>query len=108
MKQVTTMPNNSNEQQYDVLAVTKVQVFPFKEGPSGFGSLRALAMVVLNDQLVIRELRVMDGENGLFVSYPVDPFFKGDDSRSVCHPITRQLREHIENCVLEKYQATIE
>lgn len=102
------MPNNSNEQQYDVLAVTKVQVFPFKGGPNGFGSVRALAMVVLNDQLVIRGLRVMDGENGLFVSYPVDPFFKGDDYRSVCHPITRQLREHIENCVLEKYQATIE
>ena len=30
----------------------------------------------------------------------------GEDFRSVCCPMTRQLREHIENCVLEKYSAS--
>jgi stage V sporulation protein G len=49
----------------------------------------------------------MDGENGMFVGYPNDPFYKGEDYRSICLPITRQLREHIENCVLEKYQAAV-
>ena len=92
---------------FDCLAVTQVQVFPFKEGPS-LGHFKALAQVVLNDQLVIRGLRVMDGLNGLFVSYPSDPFYKGEDFRSIVNPLTRQLREHIENCVLEKYQATVE
>ncbi len=91
---------------FDCLAVTQVQVFPFKDSVN-LGHLKAMAQIVLNDQLVIRELRVMDGLNGLFVSYPLDPFFKGDEFRSMCNPITRQLREHIENCVLEKYQAAI-
>ena len=50
----------------------------------------------------------MEGENGLFVAYPNDPFYKGEDYRSVCFPITRQLREHIETCVLEKYQASLD
>lgn len=90
---------------FDCLAVTSVQVFPFKDSP--LATMKAMATVVLNDQLVIRGLRVMNGVNGLFVSYPLDPFFKGEDLRSVCNPITRQLREHIENCVLEKYQAAI-
>lgn len=102
------MPTKSNEQMFDVLAVTKVQVFPFRGGPNGFGSLMAIANIVLNEQLVIRGLRVMNGENGLFVSYPTDPFFKADYPQNICNPLTRQLREHIENCVLEKYQATIE
>ena len=31
----------------------------------------------------------------------------GDDYRNIYNPITRKLREHIENCVLEKYQATV-
>lgn len=96
----------NNSENYDVLAVTKVEVFPFNEGAS-MGHMKALAQVVLNDQLLIRGLRVMDGDNGLFVGYPVDPFFKGEDFRTVCSPMTRQLREHIENCVLEKYQAVI-
>ena len=91
---------------FDCLAVTQVQVFPFKEGPS-LCHMKGLAQIVLNDQMVIRGLRVMDGVNGLFVSYPLDPFYKGEDFKSICNPITRQLREHIENCVLEKYQAAV-
>lgn len=89
---------------FDVLAVTNVQVFPFKGGAT-LGKMKAMAMarIVLNDQLVINSLRVMEGENGLFVGYPLDPFYKGEDLRSICFPVTRQLREHIENCVLEKY-----
>lgn len=92
---------------WDCLAVTQVQVFPFKEGPN-LGHLKGLAQVVLNDQLVIRGLRIMEGVNGLFVNYPIDPFYKGADFRSIVNPITRQLREHIENSVLEKYQAAVE
>lgn len=91
---------------FDCLAVTQVQVFPFKEGVN-LGHIKGLAQIVLNDQLVIRGLRIMDGHDGLFVSYPIDPFYKADDFRTMLNPITRQLREHIENCVLEKYQAAI-
>ena len=90
-------------QQFDCLAVTQVQVFPFRESQT-LGHFKGVASVVLNDQLHIRGLRVMDGENGLFVEFPIDPFYKGEDFQSVVFPITKQLREHIENCVLEKYQ----
>lgn len=97
---------NQASSAFDCLAVTNVNVYPFKEGPS-MGHIKGLATVVLNDQMLIRGLRVMDGENGLFVGYPNDPFYKGEDFRTICNPITRQLREHIENCVLEKYQAAV-
>jgi stage V sporulation protein G len=102
-----TKPDESPAMAWDCLAVTSVQVYPFNGGPS-LGHIKGLAAIVLNDQIQIRGLRVMDGENGLFVSYPFDPFYKGEDFRSICFPMTRQLREHIENCVLEKYQYTID
>ena len=89
---------------FDCLAVTKVQVFPFKEGAM-LGRMMGMAEVIINDQLVVRGLKVMKGENGLYVGYPTDPFYKGEDLRSICFPMTRQLREHIENCVLEMYKA---
>ena len=92
---------------FDCLAVTQVKVYPFKETPS-MGKLLGMASIVLNDQLLVRHLRIMEGENGLFVGYPNDPFYKGEDFRSICFPMTRQLREHIENCVLEKYQASLD
>lgn len=103
---MSTVNEKEESPAFDCLAVTAVQVFPFKESPS-LGHIKALAQIVLNDQLAIRGLRVMDGENGLYVGYPSDPFYKGEDLRSVCFPMTRQLRDHIENCVLEKYQAAI-
>lgn len=95
-------PDDYPDASLDCLEVTQVKVFPFKEA---YGTtVKALAQIVLNDQLVIRGLRVMDGVNGLFVSYPLDPFFKGDEFRTICNPISRQLREHIETRVLDEYQ----
>lgn len=94
---------SGKEQAFDCLAVSEVRIFPFREGPS-LGRMKALAEIVLNDQFIVRGLRIMEGENGLYVAYPVDPFFcPCEESRSICNPITRQLREHIENTVLEKY-----
>lgn len=94
----------NHETTWECLAVTQVQVYPFTES---MNHVKGIATVVLNDQLVLRGLRIMEGENGLFVGYPFDPFFKGDEMRSIYNPSTRLLREHIENCVLEKYQTEI-
>ena len=84
------------------IEVTKVDVYPFKEGLY-IGHVKAIANIVLNDQIQVRGLRVMDGECGLFVGYPNDPFYKGDDFRSIVFPLTAELRHHIEKRVLEKY-----
>lgn len=84
---------------FEYLTVTEVHVSPFRKG-----EILAYASVVLNDQLNITSMRVIDGENGLYVAYPNDPFYTGDSYRSIVYPITRELREHIEECVLEKYQ----
>ena len=84
------------------IEVTKVDVYPFNEG-AYIGRVKAIANIVLNDQVQVRGLRVMDGENGLFVGYPVDPFYKGEGFRNIVFPITAELRHHIEKSVLEKY-----
>ena len=97
----------SDINEINCLEVTSVQLYPIKNG-TGMGNLKALATVILADQLLIRSLRVMDGENGLFVGYPADPFARDDGVRAVCFPITRALREAIENAVLDKYLAETE
>ena len=104
---MATKKKATEEKAFECLAVTNVQVYPFRE-EAKFGKMLGLATVVLNDQLTIRGLRIMGGENGMFVGYPADPFYKGEDLRSSVFPITRALREHIENCVLEKYNTETE
>ena len=85
---------------FDCLAVTSVQIFPQNDT-----RVKAFATVVLNDQLIIKGLNVCDGENGLYVTYPRG--YMGEAERAWIFPVTKQLREHIENCVLEKFQASI-
>jgi len=89
---------------FDVLTCTNVQVYPFKE--SG-GKTKAYARVAINEQLQLTGLRVVDGANGFFVAYPIDPHYKGEDYHSVYYPLHKELREHIEQCILEKYQEAV-
>lgn len=106
---MTTVNETKESAAFDCLVVTQVQVFPFKDNFPN--SLRGFANVVLNDQLLLRGLRIngsSDGSSdGLRVVFPADPFYKGDNCGSLVFPMTKQLREHIENCVLEKYKAAI-
>jgi len=98
------MSKNSKEKDktfFDVLTCSNVQVYPIKEP---MGKTKAMARVTINEQLQLVGLRVVDGINGFFVSYPLDPHNKSEDYHSIYYPITKELREHIEQCVLEKYQ----
>lgn len=103
-KIVGTLTVNDIDRPHEMV-VTSVNVYPITACASALGHIKGTASVVINDMLCIRGLRIMEGEAGLFVGYPLDPFYKGDDFRSIVFPMTRELREHIENCVLEKYQA---
>ena len=95
------------DEQLKTLEVTRVEI-EITEHLAAFGkNSKAFARVVLNDQLQLTRLRVVQGADGFFVAYPNDPFYKGEDYRSIFFPLTRQCREHIENCVLEKYQESV-
>ena len=85
---------------WDCLSVTSVNVVLPKDTDNR-NHVLAYASVVLNDQLMLRGLKVMDGDNGLYVGFPVG--YGGDEYRSWFFPLTRALREHIQTCVLEKY-----
>ena len=95
--------NKKNSIDFDCMEVTEVKVNKFKSLP-GANRIKGIAEIVLNDQLILRGLRIIEGSMGLYVGYPIDPFFKGEDLRCIAQPITRNLRENIENCILEKYQ----
>lgn len=84
------------------IIVTDIKIFPFKY-TSIYGT-RALANIILNDAIIIRGLRIMKRDNGLFLSYPVQPSFEGTGYSSIIVPVTRELREYIENEVLKRYK----
>lgn len=95
--------NKKSSIDFDCMEVTDVKVYKFKSLP-GANRIKGVAEIVLNEQLILRGLRIIEGSMGLYVGFPIDPFFKVEDLRCIAQPITRKLRENIENCILEKYQ----
>lgn len=91
-----------NEQ---TMTITNIQVYPLLE-PAG--KTKAMARVILDDQLQLTGLRVVQGSNGLFLAYPNDPGYRGEDYRSLFYPVTKALREYIESEVLIKYRQIVE
>lgn len=89
---------------HETMTITNIQVYPVREPK---GKLRAQVRVLLNDQLQLTGLRLYDGTNGLFVSYPSDPTNKGEEYRQLFYPVTRELRDSIEKRVIEEYNATL-
>ncbi len=72
---------------------------------SGEGKMRAVAAIVIDDAFVVRDLRVIEGQNGLFVAMPSRKSADGE-YHDIAHPITAEAREMIQAKVLKEYEMT--
>lgn len=80
------------------MQISEVRVRPIY----GDGRVRALASITFADAFVVHELRVVDGQNGLFVSMPSRRKVSGEYT-DIAHPITSSAREQVEKKVLDAY-----
>jgi stage V sporulation protein G len=71
----------------------------------GQNRLKAIAAITIDDCFVVHELRVIEGDTGLFVAMPSRKRASGE-YKDIAHPINQETREMIENKVIEVYKAT--
>lgn len=64
--------------------------------------LKAYASITLDDELVIRHLKVIQGESGLFVSMPSKRMGK-NRFVDIAHPINTEFRKYLEDEILKRY-----
>jgi stage V sporulation protein G len=84
------------------MEITDVSVSPVDEN-----KLRAYVNITIDDCFMIRGLKVIKGNNGLFVAMP-NKKSKNGMFRDVAHPLNSETRRMIEKKVLEKYQEAID
>ncbi len=70
----------------------------------GENKLKAYASVTFDDSFVIHNIKVIQGNTGLFIAMPSRRTRSGE-MKDVAHPINSQFREKIQNAILEAYQA---
>lgn len=68
------------------------------------GKMRAIASITFNECFVVHDIRIIDGNNGLFVAMPSKRTADGV-FRDIAHPINSATREMIQDAVLKAYNA---
>lgn len=73
---------------------------------SNDGKMRAVASITLDDVFVVHDIKIIDGQNGLFIAMPSKKMSDGD-FRDVAHPICSEMRNQIKEIILQEYEKMI-
>jgi len=84
------------------MEVTEVRVFPVSED-----KLKAYITITFDDCFVVRDVKVINGNNGLFVAMPSKKR-KDGSFKDMAHPLNNETRRMIESKVLEAYKREVE
>lgn len=83
------------------MEITDVKVFKLK----GKGKLIGVANIVVENYIVLKGIRIIDGERGRFIAMPsrIDNRFKEPRFREHFHPINQEARDMLTNAILKAY-----
>lgn len=70
------------------------------------GKLKAIVSITLENEFVVHDIKVIEGEKGLFIAMPSKKSADGE-FRDIAHPINSSTREKIQNIILERYQQSL-
>ncbi len=68
--------------------------------------MRAVVSITLDDELVIHDIKVIEGDKGLFIAMPSKRAADGE-YRDIAHPINSQTRERIQGMIIKAYEKSL-
>ena len=70
------------------------------------GKLKAIVSITLDEEFVVHDIKVIEGEKGLFIAMPSRKASDGE-YRDIAHPINSSTRDFIQSMILSKYEEAI-
>ena len=70
------------------------------------GKMKAVVSITLDNEFVVHDIKVIEGEKGLFIAMPSRKAADGE-YRDIAHPINSETRERIQSIILEKYEEAL-
>lgn len=71
------------------------------------GKMKAIVSITLEDEFVVHDIKVIEGEKGLFIAMPSKKATDGE-FRDIAHPINSSTRDKIQKVIMESYQKALE
>ncbi|EOU1884652.1 septation regulator SpoVG [Clostridium perfringens] len=70
---------------------------------SAEGKMKAIVSVTFENQFVVHDIKVIEGQNGLFIAMPSRKTPDGE-FKDIAHPINTETREQIQKAILDEYE----
>ena len=70
------------------------------------GKLKAVVSITFDDEFVVHDIKVIDGDRGLFIAMPSKKSLN-DEYRDIAHPVSTAVRDKIQEAILTKYKETL-
>ena len=71
------------------------------------GKLKAIVSITLDNEFVVHDIKVIEGEKGLFIAMPSKKAADGE-YRDIAHPINSATRQRIQSTILNHYEKVLE
>jgi len=69
------------------------------------GKMKAVVSITIDDEFVVHDIKVIEGEKGLFIAMPSRKASDGE-YKDIAHPITSATRQLLQNAIIEAYNST--
>lgn len=81
------------------MRVTDVRIRKVQEE----GKMKAIVSVTFDNEFVVHDIKIIEGQNGLFIAMPSRKMADGE-FRDIAHPINAETRKKIQDAILEEYE----
>lgn len=71
------------------------------------GKMKAIVSITIDDEFVVHDIKVIEGEKGLFIAMPSKKATDGE-YRDIAHPINSATRENIQKIILDNYEKALQ
>lgn len=71
------------------------------------GRMKAVVSITLDDEFVVHDIKVIEGEKGMFIAMPSKKASDGE-YRDIAHPINSATRENLQNIILDAYEKALD
>lgn len=71
------------------------------------GKMKAVVSITIDDEFVVHDIKVIEGEKGLFIAMPSKKATDGE-YRDIAHPINSSTRENLQRVILESYEKALD
>ncbi len=71
------------------------------------GKMKAIVSITFDEEFVVHDIKIIEGQNGLFIAMPSRKMSEGD-FRDIAHPILSETRNKIKDAIFAEYEKTLQ